>query len=107
MKKVFLLSVMVVFGVLTLSNVPVSASEVEGGQVSVPGKITFQTEDSKETRSSSSSSSRQTPKDNGQGKKFYSVLPKTGENKSNVITTVFGIILLGFTVHFLKKEVRQ
>ncbi|MEG0255040.1 MAG: LPXTG cell wall anchor domain-containing protein [Vagococcus sp.] len=99
MKKKYvylLLSIMVVLGLFIISKKQVIASGAEGGQVTVPGKITFESESKKEKPDGTNDTS----------KKIYSVLPKTGENKANILATSVGLIFVTSAI-FLKKKVGE
>ena len=95
------LSILMACCLALISFSSVVEANQEGGQVSVPGKISFETEDSS-TTSSSTDQGQKKPTDSNE-KKYYSVLPKTGEAKS--IMGIVGVIfMLGVGIVYYKKE---
>lgn len=106
-----LLSILVVSCIIIIPAKQVFATGVEGGQVSVPGKITFETETKTET---TKEKEKDKPKETIEkkeeqikpdGKKFYSVLPKTGESDSKNTYLGFGILLMTVFVFMRRKWV--
>lgn len=88
-KICLLLSILVVSCLFILPGKQVFAADADGGQVSVPGKIIFETEKD-EDKPKPGPEPKPEPKpgeeiqkpNDTSGKKFYSVLPKTGETSS-------------------------
>lgn len=94
-KKYLLLSILVITCLAILPNKQVFASDAEGGQVSVPGKITFESEEEEKKP--------EKKKPGPEEKKFYKILPKTGE-KSNVNGMIgFGLLLTTVVIFYKKK----
>lgn len=94
-KICLLLSILVVACFVIIPSMQVFATDADGGQVSVPGKITFESEaeEVKPTKELPDTTK----------KKFYSVLPKTGE-KSNINVLIGVSFLLVVTGKYYKKR---
>lgn len=102
-KKYFLLSVLVLSCLVLFGGRPTFATDAEGGQVSVPGKITFESEKEDKVKEEIKTDSKLTE---DAGKKFYSVLPKTGEAPNFIVNAVIGFGLITFvTSIYYKKRV--
>lgn len=107
-KKIcLLLSILVVSCLILIPGKQVLASDGEGGQVSVPGKITFESETKEEVKKEKKKDNKEKPKDDKKqpeitGKKLYSVLPKTGEKSS--INGIIGLSLLLLVAGFFSKR---
>lgn len=74
-----------------------------GGQVSVPGTITFESETQDKDGPNTTISKESGGSITESGKTFYSALPKTGEKK-NQLFLVSGVIVLGLVLIIFRKR---
>lgn len=111
-KICLLLSILVVSCLAVFPVKQVFASGPDGGQVSVPGKITFESAEKEEVTQETKEKEKpkEKPKDeinkpaeDNSGKKFYSVLPKTGESNSYYSLAGIGFLMILAGVFFKKK----
>lgn len=105
-KKIyFLLSVLVLSCLVLFLGGQTFATDAEGGQVSVPGKITFESEEEDKVEEKTK---EEIKKDNKltadtTGKKFYSALPKTGETSSMSALIGLSMIVLTVGIYYQKR----
>ncbi|MDT2848866.1 LPXTG cell wall anchor domain-containing protein [Vagococcus carniphilus] len=108
-KICLLLSILVVSCLVLLPGKQAFAAGAEGGQVSVPGKITFESAEKEEVTQETKEKEKpkgkiNKPAEDNSGKKFYSILPKTGESNSNPGVVGIGFLMIA-TGFFLKRKV--
>lgn len=77
-----------------------SPSLATGGQVSVPGSVTFSTEETK-----TSGTLPETGAVGANDKKYASILPKTAEKKGTAIVSVLGLSLILMVVLLRREQV--
>lgn len=101
--KKIILSIITACCLIVIPFVEVIGSEIDGGQVSVPGKISF------DTGNDSADESIQGPEkkvNENNDKKIFSALPKTGEIKAPIISTIgFSFIIVTLGIYLKRKLV--